>query len=198
MKRWKAAHFIRKRGTTQSSSLHQADVHIGKLFRNYCPAAKTMPGACQIASKYLPEIFESHMNFFKEKMIDQKLSLILDESSDVIGRPAVNTLASFYDSSLNSKCVALLDTTLMKACNSTTLALLLSRVIQNIDKDWVDVIGLSTDSAAYMKKVASDVKAAYNPTLLQFNDVAHLMHVAIDAAMHSESINSLRRVLTKF
>lgn len=158
-----------------------------------------MPGARQIASKYLPEIFESHMNFLKEKMIDQKLSLILDESSDVIGRPAVNTLASsFYDSSLNSKCVALLDTTLMKACNSTTLALLLSRVIQNIDKDWVDVIGLSTDSAAYMKKLASDVKAAYNPKLLQFNDVAHLIHVAIDAAMHSESINSLRRVLTKF
>uniref|UniRef100_A0A1X7U6P4 DUF4371 domain-containing protein n=1 Tax=Amphimedon queenslandica TaxID=400682 RepID=A0A1X7U6P4_AMPQE len=171
MKRWKAAYFIRKRGMTQSSSLHQADGHIGKVFRKYCPAAKTMSGARQIASKYLPEIFESHMNFLKEKIIDQKLSLILDESSDVIGRPAVNTLASFYDSSLNNKSVALLDTTLMKACNSTTLALLLSRVIQNIDKDRVDVIGLSTDSAVYMKKVASDGKAAYNPKLLQFNDV---------------------------
>lgn len=51
---------------------------------------------------------------------------------------AVNTLASFYD---KNKCVALLDTTIMKACNSTTLALLLSRIIQSIDKDWIDVLG---------------------------------------------------------
>lgn len=46
-----------------------------------------------------------------------------------------------------------------------------------------------------MKKLASDVKLAYNPKLLQFNDVAHLIHVAIDAAMH---MDTLRKVLTSF
>lgn len=39
---------------------------------------------------------------------------------------------------------------------------------------------------------------ACTPNLLQFNDEAHLVHVVIDAAMHSESTNSLRRLHPKF
>lgn len=79
--------------------LNLADGFIGNVFRKYCPAAKTIPGIHQIACKYLPEVFKSHMMLFKEKMADQKLCMIIDDFSDVIGRPAVNTsiiLWSFY------------------------------------------------------------------------------------------------------
>ena len=106
-----------------------------------------MPDARQMREKYLPEIFATHMDHIKQN-IDQKVCLILDESSDIIGQPAINTLISFYNSSTKNKCVLLVDTSLMKPCNSTTLALLQSKVLKDIDNDWDDVIGLSTDSAA--------------------------------------------------
>ena len=86
----------------------------------------------------------------------------------------------------------------MKSCNSTTLALLQSKVLKDIDKDWDDVIGLSTDSAAYTKKLSIDVKEAYNPKLLHFNDVGHLVHVAIDVALRSQFMNDVRKVIIKF
>ena len=94
--------------------------------------------------------------------------------------------------------VALVDTSIMASCNSTSVALLLSQALKKVDKDWLDVIGLSTDSAAYMQKLFADVKTAYNPKILHFNDVAHLIHVAIDTALHSQSMDSLRKVVTKF
>ena len=56
----------------------------------------------------------------KQNIVDQKVCLILDQSSDIIGRPIVNTLISFYNSSTKNKCVLLIDTSLMKSCNSTT------------------------------------------------------------------------------
>ena len=85
--------------------LHQADTYIGKVLRKYCPAARTMPGARQMREKYLPEIFATHMDHIKQNIVDQKVCLILDKSSDIIGRPAVNTLISFYNSSTKNKCV---------------------------------------------------------------------------------------------
>ena len=172
--------------------------YIGKVLRKYCPAARTRPCARQMREKYLPEIFATHMDHIKQNIVDQKVCLILDESSDIIGRLAVNTLISFYNSSTKNKSVLLVDTSLMKSCNSTTLALLQSKVLKDIDKDWDDVIELSTVSSAYMKKLSIDVKGAYNPKLLHFNDVGHLVHVAIDVASWSQFMNDLRKVIIKF
>ena len=37
--------------------LNQADTYSGRVFRKYCPAARTMPCSWQ---KYLPEVHEQH------------------------------------------------------------------------------------------------------------------------------------------
>ena len=179
-------------------SLNKADGYMGKLFRKYCPAARTMPGSRQLSRKYLPEIYEQHISSVKEKIARRRISVILDESPDVIGRPAINTLISFYNSLSNRKTVLLVDTSIVKSCNSTTAALTVSQALNNVNKSWTDVLGLSSDSAAYMQKLYTDVKAAYNPRLLHFTDVAHLIHVAVDTALHSPSMLVLHKVVTKF
>ena len=38
-------------------SLNQADGFIGKLFKKYCSAARTMPCARQLEGKYLPDVY---------------------------------------------------------------------------------------------------------------------------------------------
>jgi hypothetical protein len=43
-----------------------------------------------------------------------------------------------------------------------------------------------------------DIKGAYNSKLLHFNDIAHLIHIAVDTALHSPSMNMVQKVVTKF
>ena len=45
------------------------------------------------------------MTFIKGKIADQKICFILNESPDVLGRPALNILITFYDPQRNPKVV---------------------------------------------------------------------------------------------
>ena len=116
-------------------SLNKADWHVEKVFRKHCPAARTMPCSQQLSQKYLPEICEQHMCVFKEKTAAMKISTTLDESPDLLGWPAINTLISFYDSASDKKMILLVDTSLVKSCNSTTVALTVSQALSNIEKN---------------------------------------------------------------
>ena len=93
-----------------------------QLFKEYCPAARTMPCARQLEGKYLPDVYSQHKTVMLEMMADTKVSIIMDESPDVIGRQAVNTLFCFYDRNKNSKYIVLVDTSILRAVNSTSLS----------------------------------------------------------------------------
>ena len=95
------------------------------------------------------------------------------------------------------KVICLIDTCIVKASNSTTLAFVLDRVLREIGKKWDDVIGLASDSTNYMIKLYNDLKA-HNPKLLHFNDVCHLIHVAVDFALQCEGFSIIRKVIIKF
>ena len=183
-----AAHdFVR--GLSYSAiPLHEADGYLGKPFRKYSPPARTMPHSHQLASKYLPEVYQQHKEVIKFRLQDQKICVIADESPDVMGRPAVNTLLSYYLVEKNEKAVTLVDTSILRSCNSTSLALLLTKVLTDFGKDWNDVIGLASDSAEYMRKLVGDLRSAHNPKLLHIADVAHLVNVAVDKALHCDDI----------
>ena len=77
-----------------------------------------------------------------------------------------------------------MDTTcsIVKSCNSTTAALVVPQALSNVGKStsWGDVIGLSSNSAAYMCISFTQILSV--PTI-HFNDIAHLIHVAVDAAL---------------
>ena len=193
-----AAHDFTRALLYSGVPLNKADGYLGKLFRKYCPAGRTMPGSRQLSRKHLPEVYHQHMAIIKEKTAAVKVNIILDESPDVVGRSAINTLISFYDCTTNQKLVLLIDTSIVKSCNSTTAALTASKSLSNIDKDWSGVIGISSDSTAYMNKMYREMKSAYNPNLMHFNDVAHLIHIAVDAALHSPSMTLLHKVIYKF
>ena len=82
-------------------------------------------------------------------MKDVKISAIIDESPDVLGQPAVNTLFRFFNKITGSKNIFLVDTSILKAANSTSLSLLLGQSLQDFRKDWSDLLAISSDSAEY-------------------------------------------------
>ena len=86
--------------------LSQANTFLGQFVKKYCPALRSMPGHVQLSNKYLLEVYKEHMSFLKSLIADKKFCFIIDESPDVLGRPAVNTLISFYDDSAGKKAVS--------------------------------------------------------------------------------------------
>ena len=127
-------------------------------------------------------------------MADTKVSIIMDESPDVIGRQTVNTLFCFYDMNKNSKQIVWVDTSILRAVNSTSLSLslLLGRILQD------DLLAISSDSAEYMSKLVKDLQKSQCPQLIHIKDIAHLIHVTVDHALHSPSMNIVRQVDIRF
>lgn len=179
-------------------SLNHADGFIGKLFKKYCPAARCMPTRRQLEQKYLPEVYAQHKDLIKRQISDRKLSIIIDESPEVLGRPAVNTLFCYHNQENNAKEVVLADTSILRAVNSTSLSVLLSKVLGEFGKDFRDMMAMSSDSAEYLAKLVRDLQMSYCPKLLHIKDVPHLIHVAIDFAIQSEGMADIRQVVIRF
>ncbi len=73
--------------------LQFADEPLGKFARKWIPAARNMStNSGHLRNKYLTENFERHTDCIKHKIKNQKISLVFDESPDIIGRKIVNTL----------------------------------------------------------------------------------------------------------
>lgn len=73
-----------------------------------------MPKSQQLSNKY---VYDEHMSCIKKKIMDKTICFIMDESPDVLGRPAINTLIAFYDDDEFAKAVPLVDTCILKAYN---------------------------------------------------------------------------------
>ena len=184
--------------TFSAVSIHQGDGYIGKVFKKYCQAARTMPTRRQLEMKYLPEVYSQHKKFIISLLEGHKISIIVDESPDVVGRPTVNTLFVFYNSKKNQKQVLLVDTSFVKVPNSASLSVLLTQVLREYEKDWSDVAAISTDSAEYMGKLVRDVKKSFNPKIIHIKDVPHLIHVAISASLECQAMRDIRIVVIRF
>ena len=57
---------------------------------------------------------------------------------------------------------------------------------------------ISSDSAEYMGKLVRDLQMSYSNKLLHIKDVPHLIHVAVDFAINSESVADIHQVVIRF
>ncbi|CAN7946846.1 unnamed protein product [Ixodes hexagonus] len=83
-------------------SLKKTDGPLGELFRNMCPAARTMPSAAMMYRKYLPDVFARDLSAVQEQCKNRPISLTVDETPELRGRPAVAVLVTFFDFELRS------------------------------------------------------------------------------------------------
>ena len=107
---------------------------MGKFIRKYIPRAKNFPTVDHLKDKYLQKVFVSHIDAIKTKIHDQKITLIIDESPDLMGRPALNILASFFDYETRQKRIVLLKTAITTSTNSVSISHNLSQVLGDFNK----------------------------------------------------------------
>ena len=76
---------------------------VADFVKQFCPAARTMPEVDALAGPYLDRVFSLHAEQIKTMVRDQPVTIIVDESPELMGRPCVNTLFSFYDATKRDK-----------------------------------------------------------------------------------------------
>ncbi len=158
---------------------------------------KTLPNANNLRDQYLDRVFETHLNYIKSNIEDQKISLIVDESPDLLDRKTVNTLISFFNKKENAKKVLLVDVSFLKSVNYITIKNNILKVLPIIGKEMKDVLCISSDSAPYMKKAVQEL-AAIHDNIFQVNDVAHLIHNCVNEGLKLSDFNTTKVLLIKF
>jgi hypothetical protein len=172
------------------------DGPIADLVKRFCPAARTMPGVDALAGPYLERVYSLHAEQIKTKIRDQPVTIIVDESPELMGRPCVNTLLSFYDVEKRDKVTLMVNCSFLTVCNAASIALYLSDVLKSYDVKWEKVIALASDSAAYMKALFADLKKAQNPSMIHITCPAHLINVAVSTSLQSTpSISDVHKVV---
>jgi hypothetical protein len=75
--------------------INKANGALGQVFKKWIPATRTMLDQRNLRANYLPNLFNSHINFIKNIVSERKISVIIEESPDIIGRKTVYTLIGF-------------------------------------------------------------------------------------------------------
>jgi hypothetical protein len=140
---------------------------VGKFVRRWVFAIRGMPSNGQhLADKYLVEVFNKLMNFIKDTIKDEKITIIIDESPDIMGRKTVNTYFSFFNAQERERererNIYLVDVSFVKIFNTDTITLLVNSIVSRYGKDWRDIIAISIDSASYMECFYNNVKERHN------------------------------------
>jgi hypothetical protein len=178
--------------------IYKANGALGQVFKKWVPAARTMPDQRNLRTNYLPNLFNNHINFIKNIVSERKISLIIDESPDIIGRKTVNTLISFYNGLKKEKMVLLIDCTASNLINAGKIKVIADNAITKIGKTWNDVINISSDSATYMKKFVESIQITNNSQLVHINDIAHLVHVSVYYGFKIDEMEEVRSLIIKF
>ncbi|KAH7964997.1 hypothetical protein HPB49_002762 [Dermacentor silvarum] len=161
--------------------LHQADGPLGNLFRSKCPAARTMPGSDQLYRKYLHGVSDKDLETISSLTKDEPISVTIDESPELRGRPAVVLLAKYQ-----------------LACQ-VSIGMLIQTALQKVGKTLGDVAVLCADSASYMQKRHKDLQLS-NPEFkaLHFKYPCHLLNNALEDGIRRSSFNVVHDFVVHF
>ncbi|KAG0432014.1 hypothetical protein HPB47_021251 [Ixodes persulcatus] len=179
--------------------LHQTDGPLGSLFRDKCPAARTMPSSTQMYRKYLPEVYERDLETIKEAVKNRPISLTIDETPELRGRPAVAVLVSFYDDDVPGRRILMADLQILQQCNAVSIGMLIQEVLQKLVKSLGDVCVLCSDSASYMQKLHRDMQQSYTEfRALHFKDPCHLLNNILEEGLKMDCFMGARDFVVHF
>ena len=169
----------------------------GKLNKNYFQDAKLTPHSKNLGMKYLVEVFESHVEEIKSQIQGKKITIIVDESPDLLGRPTVNVFASYSNEKDQNKKVFLIDMSFVRNLKSTSIMEIICDFLHNYGKTFNDVLVLASDSAQNMVKLVQDINESGTKSIFHIKDIAHLIHVAVDKAVNIDELKDLRDIIIK-
>ena len=136
---------------------------------------RKLPDESTLRKNYVSGLSNEKMEEVRESLRQGYIWIQIDETTDVCGRIVTNVMAGLLN---ESKSVYLLDVHFLEATNCTTVSRALLQTLDLLYPDRADfskVLLLLSDSAAYMKKMASGMSALL-PKAIHVTCLAHGVH----------------------
>jgi hypothetical protein len=127
-------------------------------------------GANQLRKKYLPKLYDQEVEKLNISLKNEKICVIVDETTDACGRAAVNVLFTFKD---QTKLVA---TEHVIVANNTTISQIILSTLQKYQVSFNNVLFFITDNAAYMVKTFRNLSPIM-PQMKHNTCLAHIMNL---------------------
>ena len=137
----------------------------------HCRGGGTIPAADTLRCKYLPNIFEEHIQALHNEFQGKPVAIIVDETTDSRARSVVNTLFSYHNST------KLISVDYLQVVNNTTIRQLVVQILTEWSIPFPAPRLLLSDSAAYMKKCYRDVLHPLMPQLQHNACPAHILNL---------------------
>ncbi|CAG8513273.1 2057_t:CDS:2 [Ambispora gerdemannii] len=113
----------------------------------YCREdGSAIPAADTLRRKYLPNIFEEHLQALNTEFKEKSVAIIIDETTDSRTYSVVNTLFSYRNST------KLVSVNYLQTINNTTIGQIVIQILAEWSISFSVPLLFLSDSAAYMKK----------------------------------------------
>jgi len=112
-----------------------------------------------------------------EQLKEKKFAVILDETTNVMGRYVVNVLLQLLVAFAGAdNCRPLLvNTEFLEEVNNSTMSQVVIRTLSNLNVDFNDVLAFISDNAAYMKKCFTDRLKGILPNTVHITCWVHIV-----------------------
>lgn len=163
-------------------SLKHADSQLRHVIRQYYPATQTMLSAKQLRRKCLGEVFHSYKHLLTRKVKNVNISIIADDSPDLLGVSTLNTLSCYYDVDKKDKVMGDVSCgrVSLKTWNSLTVGTTVTSVPTEYGESWNDVTAVAGDSTEHTQKMVHEIREGEAMNTIHVKDLPHLIHVTAD------------------
>ncbi|XP_049868037.1 uncharacterized protein LOC126378420 [Pectinophora gossypiella] len=144
-----------------------------------CSNRKKLPSESILRKKYLDEIYAKKLATIHSEIVDEKIWISLDETTDFLGRYVVHFLVKPLNSTASKK-VYLIACKVLENINGKTISQFVIDCLKNLWGDSYEdkvesVLLLCTDSVAYMLTAGRVLKQHF-PNMKHVTCLAHALH----------------------
>lgn len=135
-----------------------------------------IPKASTLRELYVTRVFKKQQANIISKLAGQKVVIIADETTDIVGRYAVNVLIQPLNAFKPDESSAMLvNTDFLTEVNNVSIAQLIIHTLTEVNVHFNDVVAFVTDNAAYMKKCFRDNLRGLLPNAVHVTCWAHIL-----------------------
>lgn len=134
-----------------------------------------IPQANTLREVYDKKVFLKRQDALIESLAGKKVAVIVDETTDTVGRYVVNILLQPLLGFVTTAKAVLVNTEFLPAVNNVSIAQLIIRTLTNSNIDFNNVLALVSDNAAYMKKCFIDGLQGLLPNAVHVTCWAHIL-----------------------
>lgn len=156
----------------------------------HCKQGGSLPQPKTLRSVYVPRLFDEHFISLKSLLVDKKVSVIADETTDSRDHSILHVVVGIHGS------YYLIDVIKMDACNHGTLSRAVIQAVSGVDIKFTDVTAFVSDSAAYCKKAFREVLSAVFPNAIHVLCLAHVLNLAGDVFVSWPDFSHLATLVT--